>query len=96
MDDGQAGSYSGPEVRLEEMRLYGVLLALRSPRTPFRTNFRVGDDPGVGGRDQRDVCGLAKSFSLASEVTRGALPAFLFVIPSLSKCEVFRGAKCMD
>jgi hypothetical protein len=66
------------------------------PHNAVSANFRVGDDPGVGGRDQKDVWRLAKFFSLASAVTRGALPALLFVIPSLSKCEVFRGAKCME
>jgi hypothetical protein len=33
----------GPEVPLEEMRCYGALLSLRSPRTPFLANFRVAD-----------------------------------------------------
>jgi hypothetical protein len=66
------------------------------PHNAVSAKFRVGDDPGVGGRNQKDVWRLAKFFSLASAVTRGALPALLFVILSLSKCEVFRGAKCME
>jgi len=31
----------GPEVRFEETRWYGALLALRSLRTPFLDSFRV-------------------------------------------------------
>ena len=33
-------SYCGPEVRLKEMLSYGVLFALRSPRTTFLASFR--------------------------------------------------------
>lgn len=33
--EGPSGNYSGPEVRLGEMRRCGVLLSLRSHRTPF-------------------------------------------------------------
>ena len=68
----------------------------KNASAPFLGSFRVADDPEVGGRDQKDVWRMAKFFSLASAMTRGALPAFLFVIPSLSRCEVFRGAKCME
>jgi len=46
-NDGQTGSYSGsysePEVPLEEMRSYVVLFALRSPRTPFLDSVRLHD-----------------------------------------------------
>jgi hypothetical protein len=50
--DRQTRNYTGPEVRLEEMRSYGLLFAPRFPRNPFLENFRyvnasafVGTDP---------------------------------------------------
>ncbi len=42
--DGQFRSYSGPEVRLEEICCYGTPLALRSPRTPFVDREQVPDE----------------------------------------------------
>jgi len=41
-DDGLAGSYSGPEVRIEEVRFRRKWLALSSPRTPFLGGFFIG------------------------------------------------------
>jgi hypothetical protein len=55
----------GPEVRLEEMRLYGVLLALRSPRTEFRDTFRFARGPSAGitysptNGECSPMCGMA-------------------------------------
>jgi hypothetical protein len=40
-NEGASGNYSGPEVRFEEMRWTGTLLALRSPRTPFPDSGRT-------------------------------------------------------
>src|SRR5437879_3427941 len=54
------------------------------------------DDPGVGSREQKDVWRMAKFSSLASTVTKPHRRPSYLVIASLSKCEVFRGTKCIE
>jgi len=53
LDDGLTGSYSGPEVRLEEVRFSRTSLPLSSPRTPFVARERHMPGMPAAGPDTR-------------------------------------------